>query len=309
MNGRQPLPMAQLSMLEDQLDAQLRDLEQDPSQPLDEKLLDSCHAFLATQLLQQPDKLTILVTRLSRLLSSFQQDPTPIVRLLSRLIEPFTFTDVLALKPPVDFVAGLHKDALPFNLLVLQILQKAATSAKDAAIFAGMPEVVHALVTLWLSTPDMGVAETSSNVILDLLKVDRQTGDGSAAVVDDEYVLSQGQGLMWRRIFDDKDIYSLLYSLPSLKTADDGLSKREKTTSQARILALLPRIGALDWTYLVRSHHSEVESRYGSKDALGLLNFACEHMVDYKEDVLLHISLVNFFTELIREIKTPSTRQ
>lgn len=105
--------MATGSSLELDLDAHITELESDPELPIDGKLFDSCLSFLAVQLAQGQQKLIDLIVKLSGLLLKLQQDPSPVIRLLSKLVEPLTFTDVLALDPPVNFVGGLDTGALP----------------------------------------------------------------------------------------------------------------------------------------------------------------------------------------------------
>lgn len=300
--------MADAPTLEAQLDAHIVELERDPGTQLDERLFDNCSSLITLKLSQTPEKLFTLIVRLSGLLTQPQQDSSPIIRLLSNLVEPLTFTDVLSLQPPVDFVAGLDVGALPFNLLVLKILKKAARNAKDAALLAGIPGVLQALVKLWLSTSDMGVSEISSAVLLDLLKIDKEKSGVHVHGVGDDALQSGGQGLVWRRLFGDKDVYSLLYSIASFASNNgDGLSKREKSVAQARLLSLLPEVGTLDWDYLIRSHHSEIETTYGVPERQGLLLFASTCLVDFKDDVLLHMNLIQFYAHLIALIRTPST--
>lgn len=293
--------------LDAQLESHLTRLEQDPSEPIDDRLFDSCSAFLAAQLVRDQQQLIQLITRLSSLLRNLQQDPSPVVRLLSKLVEPFEFEDILRLDPPVDFVGILDKSALPFNLLALKITEKATRSAKDAAIVAGMPGVVQALVILWLSTSDLGVAELSSSILLNLLRIDKETAKVQVHGVG-ETTVSGGQGLVWRRLFGDRDVYGLLYSLPSFKSTEiDGLSKREKSIAQARLLSSLPVLGSLDWDYLTRSHQPDIEEKYGLETDEGLLHFVCLHLIDYKDDVLLHMNLIQFFADMIRDVKRPSS--
>lgn len=152
-----------------ELQKHLKDLE-DPSRPIEIRLFDRFEAQL-TGRLPQP-LLESLIVQLSSLLPIIQQDPSPLNRLIVKLTETFSFTDVLSLKPPVDFFAGLQVTAQPFNILTLRLLRKAALSASDAAIVAGKPEVVDALVELWLCTEDVGVAQKADEVLWELLKVD-----------------------------------------------------------------------------------------------------------------------------------------
>ena len=107
-----------------------------------------------------------------------------------------------------------------------------------------------------------------------------------------------GQGLMWRRLFKDRNIYSKLFSICDLK-AEDSLGKREKTLAQARLLDIMPRIATLDWGSL-QSQHADIERSHGLKEGEGLLDFAAVHMVDTKDDVLMHLALIDFFSALLR---------
>lgn len=299
--------MAQSNLLAAQLQRHLAELEQDRSVAFDEKLFEECRHFLAVQLQKEPEELIKLIVRLSGVLLNAQRDPAPVVRLLSKLVEPLSFSDVISLQPPIDFVGGLSREASAFNVLVLDLVAKAAQSPKDAAILAGTPNVVAALVKLWLSTADMGVADRASSIVLALLKVDKEVVDIPVHGVGGAPAQTGGQGLIWRRIFGDKDVYGLLYSLTSLAdVASTELTKREKSIAQARLLSFIPPLGLLDWTYITRSHHSEIEMPYGLRANQGLLDFVSLHLVDYENDVLLHMNLVQFFTDLISTVKLPS---
>jgi len=296
------------SLLQSRLEAHIAQVRDDASITLDERLFHEAETFLAVQLYNTPPELLSLITLLSSLIPTLQQDPTPVIKLLQRLVEPFSFTDILQLDPPVDFLAGLDVTAIPFNPLVLQLLAKASRSAKDVAILANMPAVVQALVRLLLCTTEVGIADQAATVIVDLLRADREESPVANHGVGDESVTrAGGQGLFWRRLFADRDVYALLYSVCDLKTTTESpnLGKREKTLAQARLLALVPRIGRLDWHYLVKSHNQEVERAHGLLDGEGLLDFACLHMVNTKDDVL-HMNFLQFLAELISSIKEPS---
>ena len=294
------------SDLQQRLQAHLSDVQSNPSTPLDERLFKEAEVFLATQLFSQPAELLSLITALSSLLPTLQQDPSPVISLLGKLVDPFSFSDVLQLNPPVDFVAGLDVSAVPFNLLVLQLLSKASKSSKDAAILANMPAVIHALVNLLLCTPEMGVADKAINILVELLQADREEANVAVHGVGfDSIPKAGGQGLLWRRVFGDKDIYSIFFSPCDLKSG--GPSKREKTVAQARLLALLPRIGQLDWNYLLRSHHPEIEREHGLAADESLLDFASHYMVDIKDDVLVHMNLLQFYADLIAHVHDPVT--
>ncbi|KAJ9667976.1 hypothetical protein H2201_001781 [Coniosporium apollinis] len=266
--------MADPAALVERLHAHLDQVYNSPSTPLDLRLLDECEYYLPSRI--APEVSQSLVLHFSQLLSSLQQDPSPAIRVLLKLLEPFPFSAILALEPPVDFVAGLNVQAQPFNLLMLSLLEKATLCASDAAILAGMPEVVFALVNLWLCTEDTGVAEKASAILLGLLKVDHQ--DSKDAIG------ASGQGVMWRRLFGDRNIYDLMFSICDFRTQPAGqqLSKRQKSLAQARLLEWIPKAGAIDLDMLAISHNADVETAHRLKrGSRGLVEFAAVHMVDY----------------------------
>ncbi|KAI9747242.1 MAG: hypothetical protein M1835_002173, partial [Candelina submexicana] len=294
MDQEQPAPA-----LVPELQKHLKDLE-GSSHPIDTRLFDKFEAQLTGQLLPQP-LLESLIVQLSTLLPIIQQDPAPLNSLIIKLTDAFTFSDVLDLKPPVDFLAGLQVSAQPFNILTLTLLRKAALRAGDAAIVAGKPELVGALIDLWLCTADVGVAQKADEVLWELLRVDYS---GLSSSIDHSGFSGTlggnagGQGLMWRRLFKDQDIYGKLFSICNLK-AGDSLGKREKTLAQARLLDIIPRIASLDWTSL-RSQNADIERQNGLHEEEGLLDFAAVYMVDTKDDVLMHLALVDFYSALLR---------
>lgn len=200
------------------------------------------------------------------------------------------------IKPPVDFQAGLLAPSFSINLVTLSLLEKAALKKSDAGIVAGQPDIVSSLVRSWLSTPDTAVAQKAHHVLLGLLTA---TDEGQAAetMVPQNHCEPFYQSLMWRRIFKDKDIYGLLFSLCDLATAErqGQLNKREKTIAQARLLDWLVRV---DCEPVRTSQIPEVETKHGVKDG-GILDFAATNMVD-REDVLMHMTLIDFFAELIK---------
>ena len=67
-------------------------------------------------------------------------------------------------------------------------------------IVAGKPDVVGALVRLWLCTTDTAVASKAHDVLLGLLMADDIGVEGQGFVES---------GLLWRRVFRDKDIYGM----------------------------------------------------------------------------------------------------
>lgn len=169
-----------------------------------------------------------------------------------------------------------------------------------------MKGVVEAFLTTWLSTPHVEVGEMATKVLGDLLEVDcdhRNSADIDTKMSGLQIAagMPPGQGLLWRRLFQDREIYNLLYSLCSFTTIGTGegqLDERQKSLAQARLLRVLPRLAVLDFQTITRSQFPDVEARYGVREQ-GLLYFACAEMVNKEEDMLMHFTLIHFFAELL----------
>jgi hypothetical protein len=108
-------------------------------------------------------------------------------------------------------------------------------------------------------------------------------------------------------------VYASIYELCSNKTmgtSEGQLDERQKSLAQARLLRILPRLAKLNLDALMRSRFPDVEEKYGAEK--GLLWFACCSMVD-KSDLLMHITLLDFFAELLATLCevhiTPSQMQ
>lgn len=215
--------------------------------------------------------------------------------LIDRLIAPtaFGFTRVLAIKPPVDFLAGLTVPSPPVNLTTLGLLEKATYHPVDIGIVAGKPEVVGALVRLWLCTAETAVAQKARTVLIDFLS--NETCDTTS--IDDN--------LMWRRVFHDKDVYGSIFSLCSLKTVGQAgqLSKNQKTVAQGRLLDLIITLDSHS-SPLRTSQLPDIERQYGVENG-GLLDFAFLHMVDYRNDDLMLSTIIDTCTQYMK----PSIRE
>ena len=233
-----------------------------------------------------------LLSQLSDLLPALQQDPTPVINLINVLVLPakYDFARVLAIQPPVDFTAGFSSPLPSINLAVLNLLEKSTYRKSDIDIVAGKADVVASLIKLWLCTPDTAVAGRAHDVIARLLLEDEGENAMSDSGIMDE-------GLMWRRILRDRDIYGSMFSLCSLKTAgqEGPLSRREKTIAQARLLDMLLKIDSIP---VRTSQIPEVEGQFGVGNG-GLTHFAAIHMVDYRDDVLMHMTLIEFYANYL----------
>ncbi|KAL8789319.1 MAG: hypothetical protein Q9213_001242 [Squamulea squamosa] len=279
------------------IQSHLQEVALDPTgKSLDARLLEKFDGQV-TESITETDRDT-LIHQLAELLPNLQQDPTPATNLIEILIRPttYSFTRVLDIRPPVDFAAGLKTLFPSVNLVTLALLQKAIFKSSDAGIIAGRSEVISALIELWLSIPDTAVAAKAHSVLLGLLTAGAR-GQAAATEIPESNEPHE-QGLMWRRVFRDKDVYGSIYRLCSLKNAGQNgeLSKRDKTVAQARLLDLLVKI---DCESIRRPQIEEVESMYGVKKG-GLMEFAAMNMVDYEDDVLMHMTLIDFFADLLK---------
>ncbi|KAJ5689078.1 hypothetical protein N7462_003470 [Penicillium macrosclerotiorum] len=278
----------------DAVKAHLAKVQGDPSTALDIALIDR----LKLQLVESTDSVVpaTLLSLISTLLPVLQEDPTPLTTLAIKATSYFSFTELRSVEPPINLIAGFKAPSAPVNLLALSLLAKAGHASSDAAIVAGDPTLVASLIELWLSTSSTAVAQAALDALWALLEV-----DSASPLENGEYDHASeeghvGQGLMWRRVFTDRDVYGLLFGLCSLKEDAPGtLSKRERTVAQGRLLGFLVKAGHLRWDIISKSQVPEVETRYESHS---LLHFAACQMVDLS-DVLLHMTLLNFYRELL----------
>jgi hypothetical protein len=256
-----------------------------------------------------PPLIPRLLPTLTTILSTYPNDPSIIVSLAIKLLRPVKFKQAMQLASEDSLVLALQSPAPSANILAMTVLAKAAESTSDVAILSIMSGVVAALITTWLSSPSVEVGEMATRVLGDLLDMDCDRKSISTATINASLngkpisIRPQsGQGLLWRRVFQDKKIYSSIFSLCSLHTTDttlDQLDERQRSLAQARVLRILPRLAALDFSPISHSTFPEVERSHNVPEGKeSLLYFACVLMVD-KTDVLMHITLVDFFREFL----------
>jgi DNA mismatch repair protein HSM3, N terminal domain len=248
-----------------------------------------------------------LLPKITEILLRYQKDPAVIVSLALKLLKPVRFTDVLALASEESLILGLQSPAPSANVLAMAVLEKASQAPNDTAILSAMKGAVAACIRTWLSSPSVEVGEKGTNVMAALLEADCDKASSARlnAHMNDLAIsvrTAPGQGSLWRRIFHDRDIYTLLFSLCSYSTAGTGegqLDERQKSLAQARLLRLLPRLAVLDFSTISHSSFPDVEAEYGiASNELGLLHFAAVKMVN-KQDMLMHITLIDFFAEFL----------
>ncbi|KAF2843462.1 hypothetical protein M501DRAFT_919604, partial [Patellaria atrata CBS 101060] len=178
-----------------------------------------------------------------------------------------------------------------FHNLILALLEKATSASSYADEVAMIPELIYNLIRLWLSTNDTGTAAKAGCLLYNLLKASRDEAIGQ------EY----GAGQMWRRVFRDKDVYGLFFEICGPKKQPDQ-TRSQKTIAQARLLEFLPNVGRLSWLAITQHSNTGVESSSISAskpEDQNLLSFAACFMVDTESDVLMHRTLINFYSDLL----------
>ncbi|KAI1206071.1 uncharacterized protein F4807DRAFT_464081 [Annulohypoxylon truncatum] len=235
-----------------------------------------------------------LLPKITEILKQYQQDPAILCSLAIKLLGPLSFTQILTLASEEALIQALRSPAPSANLLAMAVLDKAAKSPSDAAILAMMNNVVTNFLTQWLSAPQVEVGEKGSKVLGDLLDVDCDTRPPDGLSVNGMEIVVRkpsGQGLVWRRIFHDRDIYDLILSLCS----SGQLGAQQQSLAQGRLLRVLPRLAALNFRAVTWTDFSDLNRRYANTDSNGgLLHFAALYMID-KEDKLVHLNLIDFF--------------
>lgn len=298
----------------EELDLHLQTLLDAPDTPLNAKLFDEVELQLTETNI--PPLIPKLLPNLTRILSTFQNDPVILASLAIKLLRPIPFTQVLTLASEESLIQALLSPAPSANILGLTVIEKAARSPSDTAILSIMKSVVEAFLRIWLSTPDVEVGLKATKALGDLLDVDcdRRSVTTRMNGLEITKQRSAGQGLLWRRIFQDIDIYSLIFELCSFTTTGTGegqLDERQKSLAQARLLRVLPRLAALDFHTISTSHFPSIDRKYGLGAEQGLLWFAAAKMVNKEEDMLMHITVIDFFAEFLEVLSmtdiTPAT--
>ncbi|KAJ5775334.1 uncharacterized protein N7511_000345 [Penicillium nucicola] len=283
----------------DAVKSHLDQVQQTPSTALDVALIEKLQLQLVES--TNPAVPATLLSQISTLLPVLQEDPTPLTTLGIKATTYFSFTDLQSVDPPINLIAGFKAPSPPINLLALSLLAKAGQSSSEAAIVAGEPELVASLVEVWLSTSSTEVAQAALETLWALLEVDAASHLETGERESPSEHAQAGQGLMWRRVFKDKDVYGLLFGLCSLQSDASGdLSKRERTIAQGRLLALLEKAGKLRWDIISTAQVPEIETKYKSTS---ILHFATCQMIQ-ESDVLMHMTLLSFFRDIL-DIEAP----
>lgn len=281
----------------DEVTKNLEQILADPSTSLDVHLIDKLGAEVVAETDHALSKM--LITLISRVLPVLQEDPSPITALATRVARYLSFSELQSIDPPIDFIAGIRAGYPPINTLVLCLLAKASETPSHVAEVARNADLIRSIVELWLSTDDSGVSQAAFDVLWSLLEADHLLSNNTSGGPNNE---SLQNGPMWLRIFQDKSIYRLMFSICSLRTVgqDGQISARQKTVAQGRLMELVVKVGSVNWDAISNSHFADVESSFQSES---LLSFAALQMVD-TNDLLLHMTLLQFFRQLL-EINAP----
>lgn len=171
-----------------------------------------------------------------------------------------------------------------------------------------MKGVVENALKTWLSTPHVEVGEKATQILGDLLEVDcdRRSSAGIETKMRGLQLaggMPPGQGLLWRRIFHDQQVYELLFELCSSRTVGTGegqLDERQKSLAQGRLLRILPRLSALDFHTITHTNFLAVDQKFGLPSGeQGILYFALVDMVNKDEDMLMHVFSIDVFVEFL----------
>ncbi|TQS36736.1 hypothetical protein Golomagni_02804 [Golovinomyces magnicellulatus] len=291
-----------LERLEDHLTAILKDSET----YLDENLIDKVQLQLtAGEVL--PIVAPKLLPLLTKILPSYPHNPKYLIELSTKLLRPIKFMEILNFVSVEDLLTALESPFPSAVLLGISVISKASWAPSHTAILSTLKPIVHAFIRTWLSSPDVEVGEAATRTLGDLLEMDcecrKELSPDLLSRIGNPYTsidVPSGQGLLWRRIFQDQDIYILLYSLCTLNIEEpekDHQDKRQKSLAQGRLLRLLPRLATLNFQIITCSQCPAVEQSRGIRPE-GILSFAATEMVN-KKDLLMHITLIIFFGELL----------
>ncbi|KAK0791199.1 hypothetical protein LTR91_017989 [Friedmanniomyces endolithicus] len=300
-------------MAETIYDRVLTNIQTDPpTTALNSRLFEEATIILPQYLAGTPDLLEkrhLLMRYLAAdLTNNGRSDHAPAVALLIKLFDGWTWQQVCDFgTSSIPYKDGLEpgEHMVSFNRLMLCLLSKATLRAPDAAHAASMLDTMQALVRLWLCTPDTGIATAAADVLYRLMKVDLPIEGYQQPPPSWRSATTGAQGWVWKRVFEDGGVYNVFFECCSLKLGTNTLSKNQKTIAQARLMEWLPKIAALDW-HALRTTHKDVEDKY--RVTGGLLDFVALHMVDYRDDVLMHKCLIDFYAELLSTTVNLDTR-
>ncbi len=292
----------------DELIAHLKTLRKNTKQEHLSTSLVEQSRFLLHNAELQPRQVVEFAHLTLTLLRTSQDDLEPLICLLSDAIELVTFDD-LQTSIPVDVVTeGLSSRSPPVQNLGLSYLKKAAESPSGAAFVANDDTLVKALIELFLTSKSAEIGGTKAlEAILSLLSVDNP--DKITTVSNDGTIgQTTGQGLLWRRLFDDQEVYGLFFQFTSAGDSNRDLSRSDITTAQARLLDFVSGVAKMRWDAIYDPTKTDLQPSSKSQGVANgyehsLLKYAALDMVDRMDPLMTNI-LVDFLTKLL-ELKNP----
>ncbi|RMZ89915.1 hypothetical protein DV736_g2846, partial [Chaetothyriales sp. CBS 134916] len=246
------------------------------------------------------------------LLQVLQQDPTPLTRLLERSVRLIPFDELKTTISTAKLEEGLRSPSVPVQLLCLAYLTKAADRPSGAAFVAASSSLVQLLITTWLSVESTEVSERALECIVALLGVD-SPNNLTVVPSDPTPGAAHGQGLLWRRIFHDAEVYSLLFLWTSLVKSNHELTtikgRQAVTISQARLFDFVAQVAQLDWVEITATALPNVEAVFIKQDDDaqaqpygGLLRYVASGMID-QSDYLMEVLRQDFFLKLLKIVE------
>lgn len=228
-----------------------------------------------------------------------------LIECLIMAIKSLTFLDLA----PIPIEAVIESFGSPSEVvqrLGLTYVEKAAETPSGVATLAANDLLIQALFRLYLTSESTEIGATRGLAALEaLLKVDspetitRITEDGTTGPAN-------GQGLLWRRIFQDEGVYQLFFSLTCNGVSDVELSFGAMSTARSRLARLVLTMASLRWDPLVDEvTHRRKTSSIKDKIYCGksLLDYATFVMIDRTDSLMLADS-INFLCAFIA-IKEP----
>ncbi|RKF59424.1 hypothetical protein OnM2_060050 [Erysiphe neolycopersici] len=295
------IQIAGFKRLEEHLQLILRN----PDTCLDEKLIDEVQLQLTEG--DMPLLIPRLLPLLTKILPSYPKNPGILSELSEKLLRSLEFTQLLTVASEESLLLALQSPFPAANLLGINIISKASWAPSHTAILSNMKPLVQKLIQVWLSSPDVAVGEAATQTLGDLLEMDCNCRKVlSSSLISRVRGLNigsdipLGQGLLWRRIFQDHDIYKLLFSLCDLSShgkEESHIDVRQISIAQGRLLRLLPRLATLNFHTITQSQFPIIEQTYIGRPS-GILYFAATKMID-KKDVLMNMILITFFGDLL----------
>lgn len=249
-------------------------------------------------------------------LQSVQQEPRPLTRLLEQTVLCLPFDELKERITTEKLEQGLQSPSASIQLLILAYLRRAADTPSGAAFVAHSSSLTRTLVTTWLASESTEVADKALEAIVELLHVDSPTTSTFVASRASSGE-AQGQGLLWRSIFTNPDVYDLLFAWTSLQRSKHNTSTKkglqQATISQGRLFDFVARTAQISWTDISTSRLPDVERKYeksgtNNQPYGGLLKYVASDMID-PSDILMEMLRQDCFTKLLNAVEESQAQE